>query len=71
LADVIKLADVGAILPTKGLLAFDVLRSNVFWQTWGRFFGGHGSLLAFDVLQSKGLLADVEPVFRAWYSSGL
>ena len=35
---------------------------KVFWQTWSRFFG-YGSLLAFNVLQSKGLLADVEPVF--------
>ena len=27
---------------------------------------GHGSLLAFDLLLLKGLLADVELVFRAW-----
>ena len=29
---------------------------------WSWFFG-HGSLLTFDVLLSKGLLADEEPVF--------
>jgi hypothetical protein len=34
---------------------------KVFWQTWSWFFG-HGSLLAFDVLWSNGLLAVVELV---------
>jgi hypothetical protein len=53
-------------LPSKGLLAFDVLRSKVFWQTWSLFFRRHGSLLAFDVLRSKGLLADVELVLLAF-----
>jgi hypothetical protein len=36
---------------------------KVLWQTKSPFLG-HGSLLAFDVLWSKGLLADVELVFE-------
>ena len=48
-----------------GIIAFRPLMFcglKVFLQTWFRFFG-HGSLLAFDVLRSKGLLAEVKPVF--------
>jgi hypothetical protein len=56
----------GAVL--LGMVAFWPLmlcRPKVFWQTWSRFFE-HGSLLVFDVLRSKGLLADVKLVFWAW-----
>jgi hypothetical protein len=56
-----------------GSLAFWFLMCSgpkVFWQMGSRFFG-HGSFLAFDVFWSKGLLADVVPVFWAWQPSGL
>ena len=53
------LADVELVL---ALWPFICCSPKVFWQTWSRFFG-HGSFLAFDVLQSKGLLADVELFF--------
>ena len=47
-----------------GMVAFWLLMCccpKIFWQTWSWFFG-HYSLLAFDVLWSNGLLADVELV---------